>query len=830
MSSVKDSDIYSRVLSTLKETFEPIYNRSDDSYILAISRKGPRMLESIFKGGQMVEDSEHLNVITELSMPFFFNYLKNKEQKPSVIYLYDDAVYFGTTIESVLRDIDEYLKIYNLSIRVKPWTGVMTAEAKNLDFHVSSAVTDVRRGYGHYFIRRLTRDIRKLCMPFELEFPIIYFCLPNTDLYNVETKENLLAHMKDVFGNSNVYEVNYNNESLYNITVLLNSDDDLTSIKKLRIFPSPEGQLAVTCIAPNVFPNIENAFDQAWDNDYLFKEMWNEIYAESLANEDVTSVELLRNRRKSLVAFYSYLLSFRCLLNIKYQLIKALGRDGKEIEPVFEGVKEKDLFYLLGNRDLAERVKSYLDFLWHNDKKPELYPRRIIKYPSFPVFELPDFPSAEERGLLEYRNIEGIKKCNTIQQALSVLFFNQNCLIEKWSRKFTKYDHRRLRFGQTFESIYQNVKTLKKEGTQKEIISAINKWIDRRIDQGCVVPQYVRSVSDNNWYRVFRPGENEDAILSHLSRIVLLVFTEYERITGRTELDNFTLNELLTLPFLKAINLADFSLELGIPLIIQGPDILCYRDDDTNNYESIIKYLLDVDILEENDKLFKPSKRINDDDLLEVTTLDAELENHYRSYIDKILFDMDKVDPRLYYTVFNFYRFNASEQEIRRKEEEIFNYADECDSTMMIVEHLSKQSNRKVNPMSIFEKLIMPYTALRARMINEMFWMKDSSRLSELSNDREVLHRILIIQEKLVQLRAVIEFMMYSYVHSNYASLRLRIDYYAGNQSPFKGLFSEFRETLLLLSDKDNFERNIWDHHLILSFRSFINNVIKYER
>ena len=807
MSSESDSKIYTDVLTTLKDELGQIYNCSDNSFILAISRKGPRMLESIFKL-ENLNGNPKLNVVTEFSLPYFFNYLANSFQKPSEIYLFDDAVYFGTTIENVYQEIKEYLQIYDLPIKVKVCTGIKTRESKELDFEVKAAVPEVRDGYGHYYIRQLTRDIRNLCMPFELEFPIMYYNFKNVNLYNPDTRNQLIKSLKDIFGETMVYDVTYNNEEVYNITVLLNSVNDMTSINKLRIYPSSDSRIAVTCISPYILPDSEAMFERAWINDAKFGSIWKEIYAHSVVKSDNTSTDLKRSRRKSLMMLYSYLNSFRFFLNVQMKLHKAFNTLSNDNYLKCEGLKEKDVFYLVGHKELSSIICDRLNYLLNTSPGIGLLVRRLLKYPSFSVFELADFPSPEERGLLEFRNIENIKKCQTIQQALSVLFFNQNCLVEKWSRKYGKYDSRRLRFGQTFESIYQNVKILKTLDKKEDTILSINKWIDRRIDQGCVVPQYIKSIT------------------------VLLVFTELKKITGRTEVEDSSLKWLLIIPFISDITLTDLSKELDIPLHIKADGTLCYLDDDTIDdyelYTPLVQRLIDLDILEvDKNRIIKVSKGFTDDELAKVTTLDFLVESSYRHGVDKVLEDLKGLDPRLFFTVFNFYSYKSIELDIQKLEERVFKYADTCDDAMLFVERISKTEPRQYKPMDLFNMIIDPYIGMRNMLINEMYWLDNHNRLSELTSDVTDQVRLVVIQQKLTQIRAIIEFILFTYVNCNYTSFKLRQDYFASEDSKYKYLFVEFKDTLSILSDKESFEKNIWDIHIIRSIRSFINNVIK---
>ena len=120
------------------------------------------------------------------------------------------------------------------------------------------------------------------------------------------------------------------------------------------------------------------------------------------------------------------------------------------------------------------------------------------------------------------------------------------------------------------------------------------------------------------------------------------------------------------------------------------------------------------------------------------------------------------------------------------------------------------------------------YVKIRSMAINEMYWMDNPDRLKEMSDDEGIRERIVSLQQKLLQLRAVDEFILYCYVYSDYGSLLERSDYYTKRKEQRSALFGGLKDVLEELCNEDNFNRNVWDRHTVLKIRSFINNVIKY--
>ena len=61
--------------------------------------------------------------------------------------------------------------------------------------------------------------------------------------------------------------------------------------------------------------------------------------------------------------------------------------------------------------------------------------------------------------------------------------------------------------------------------------------------------QYILDYQSQNWYRVFRHGENEDTLLSHTARFVLFVFKERNKQTHLGWIRKDELEKLLVKAF-----------------------------------------------------------------------------------------------------------------------------------------------------------------------------------------------------------------------------------------------------------------------------------------
>lgn len=103
----------------------------DTDIVIALSRKGPRLLEYLRKEKGLKE----FPVITEHSLPFLFDQISRESTKEYRIFIVDDAVYYGSTVLALKDEIESYIKMFALTNRVKI-QGIYTCikDKDSLDF------------------------------------------------------------------------------------------------------------------------------------------------------------------------------------------------------------------------------------------------------------------------------------------------------------------------------------------------------------------------------------------------------------------------------------------------------------------------------------------------------------------------------------------------------------------------------------------------------------------------------------------------------------------------------------------------------------------------
>ena len=131
--TMKETDLYiyiyiyddslTSLRSRLQESISKI-GPNDRCFVIALSRKGTRMLEMfVFKTDNSYTNSSlsinGAKVITELSLPLFFKIIsEDKTNGRIIIKIVEYAIYFGSTILSVYNEIAKYVKHYGLEEKV----------------------------------------------------------------------------------------------------------------------------------------------------------------------------------------------------------------------------------------------------------------------------------------------------------------------------------------------------------------------------------------------------------------------------------------------------------------------------------------------------------------------------------------------------------------------------------------------------------------------------------------------------------------------------------------------------------------------------------------
>lgn len=661
--------------------------------ILSLSRKGPRFQDVIFDSDN---DINRYPTITEIALPFFFRKYHKTGKKIPQMMVFDDAVYFGTTIEGICKELEAYEKIYKSENEEQHvYVAIQTKESKFSEYDSSNRINihsynrtngiNIRDGYGHYFIKRLARDLRGLKTSLEVEYPIVKFeCAGSINT------EDFFNALRNEFSVDNTYKVTHDGGNTENYTVILKERQGM-EFSKLRIYPD-EGNnvIRIACMAPWMLPNNMMSIMSLFDNSPKLMRIWKELFdaysypaveVKSLNVEALGTIE--RNSRKSLISLANYLLSYDTLLENKGR-IEHVFRAAR-LSTEFKGVQHRDLFYLIGDDDLCEDIKSAFDDFWQEAKRiPAPYIDTDIKRVDYTVFEDSNYHDPAEKELFLQNNIKLLSKCQLYQEALSALCYNQTTLIEKWSRRNKEYNHRRLHFGYTFDTIFtyllenrdKNGKKIEYFDTDTALHKSIHRCIDERVDHSCIVPQYILDCKTDNWIRVFRPGENEDAHLSHLARYVVFVLNTISIKLKLGRVDKSLLNKVLCFVLSKEEQLRKeqqdktptLKDDLGINLVVHE-DLFCaeFKDADNkdNKIEKILDYLIDMDILsDKGDNTIGISDNLYDEDIRATTTLDKRVEDRIKGYVEDIAlkFDAESISPQNSFFVMNyyFYRLNKS--------------------------------------------------------------------------------------------------------------------------------------------------------------------------
>lgn len=635
----KDFSTFEQALGQLHDNLLKDYVDDGHSIVIAMSRKGPRLVEAVF----IQEELSKLNVVTEFAIPFIF---KKMEQGVTYrIYVVDDAVYYGSTLKNLIKEIREYEQIYGLTLEVKAYVAIVDKEALPFNEIEVIGMLGPRNGYGHYFVQQVMSLFRskKRCM--EVEFPTITYVLDKTaDLIILEEE------LKKSFGE--VYRTSYKEEDVLNV-LLKKEGSQFSKIRMYRegtmlhlTFMSPFNLCIGTVFFDELFKSMGTAYHDWWCN-----LLANIVDSQEKAN---LSDSLRRNMEKSLVVMANYIYSFQGFIYHRQEIERLLGRRGYLI--LSHGIQSRDLYKLIGVRKLADDLAillSYYDRLV-DFRFPNWNSSSVIS--EHQIYEEYDSPTPSERDSLAEHNLHMVRNSQNLHQALSAIVFNQNLFVERWSRKGNEGPIRHLWFGYKHDSLAELVKRYARFDEPKSLEQDIHEWLDRRIDMGCVVPQYIKDGESKTWVRVFRPGENEDVLLSHLSRFVIHVYSQIEEQFHLGYCPVETLGKVLSIVWRQ---FGDEFLQSQFCFKLFVSDGELYIDQEILPQAlTVIRYLQKMYIFEvSNDGEVKISSRIADPDFLHYTTLDSKYEKEIDDFVEKMFVEMKDWGVNVYssYNYFNHY-------------------------------------------------------------------------------------------------------------------------------------------------------------------------------
>ena len=210
---------------------------------------------------------------------------------------------------------------------------------------------------------------------------------------------------------------------------------------------------------------------------------------------------------------------------------------------------------------------------------------------------------------------------------MSAMAFNQTVLIDRMTRIAGNKRPDRLRFGYTYSLlrdflINNSAKLSGSDITQ----TAIHAWMDSQIDNGSIVPQYIIDKESGLWTRVFRPGENEDILLSHLGRIVAFVLSSMlilDEDIKRGEVLKSNLEGILSYIYCKFGDKIEKE-EPCLHFFADKNHELKLRDKAMTN---VVDFLIRMSVLNfRNDNYVSVNDRLDNGEFSHYTTLDSELQ------------------------------------------------------------------------------------------------------------------------------------------------------------------------------------------------------------
>lgn len=642
--STPDFIKYKESIIKLKEGLSKLKKRNP--YFVVQSRKGPKVLEMLFSE----EEMKSMKILTEHALPFLFPILAKDRSKNYLIIIVDDAIYYGTTIENLASEIKNYADSFNVKVNIEIYTAIKakwSKDIKGVDIHTKT--DEIEKGYEHYFINLLMADIRSIPTSMEVEFPIIAY---QTNKHI--NKKDLMTQLNNHYKNRGIlYDVEQYSSKTFiekgveRFSILLNNETG-ASFSKMRFYLD-KNTIRVAFISPHLIPNNISAINQIFEGGTeSVKKIWNSI-VKIVNDENVKLIyggSMSRNRQRTLIVAANYLLSLYLYFKENAFLQRTINRlTGNAITETSLDEQQLQLRYIFFDDDIILNILSIIDEYKNSPKAylPNMY--SFSQHPSrHQIFETPGYPPDSEKEKLQDFNVRMLKNCKNMREKLSALFFNQTTLIEKWSRQFGDNTSNRLKFGYNYIGLLNSLELDHKNESliENKEIYKVHQWVDLRIDQGCIVPQYIIDNDHGIWDRVFRPGENEEAILSTLTRFVAFIVKSIKKEFNVQIIPELFLKKILCVIAVEYIpNLHDL---LRIKMIIQetGLSFLNYHDE-MNEPRDVVDYLKDMLVLEDVNGFIDISKRFVGTEQVMNTTLSEKTKKKIVSDLSIFHKEMDSI-------------------------------------------------------------------------------------------------------------------------------------------------------------------------------------------
>ena len=432
------------------------------------------------------------------------------------------------------------------------------------------------------------------------------------------------------------------------ISVLL-SDVKNSTFRKLRIFV--DGcKISIVSIAPELMQTNLGLFRFiSFGNIVQVNAQWRKMakqlegISEKLWSQKMND----RNLVRTAVVLFNYFSSIDTFCYYRRSVEQAILNIVGEI--LHRNVDSSNLVYLLGNETIADKIVS----AWNEALDSEQYYTLPISDNIENIYDNIVFESSRlsslEADLLKATNLKMVFDSKTMKEALSAMFFNQTMMVERGSRYISVNRQERLRFGYTYQYLWNfiwdnanNIET--KDISAKEM----HQWVDVQIDNGSIVPQYILGTGNFKWVRVFRPGENEDVLISHIGRFVVHIIRQMLLGDVNESSDKVikkNLNGVLAAVYHRFRNDLEEE-EFLLPIELDSKEwslniLLGNCGAKKNIQENLVEFLVTKNVLTLQDgKFVSVASQVLDKEFVKNTTLSSEVETAMNGYVKDIMAEM----------------------------------------------------------------------------------------------------------------------------------------------------------------------------------------------
>ena len=652
-------------LKALLELIRGLKSEGKKVVLVAMSRKMPRLFEVINKGLSDDESNALKDCLfTEHVLPYI---LRDFDPEKQCLVIVDDAIYYGSTINQITGYIEKITSI-------KPYVMPVAINEVFEDLRYAKLLwmNDHKNAIKEKHIPRFTTQLAELILglrrPLDMEFPILRFDFSEKDTHKnlqIAFKERSQEAFEKYFqkddDNNDIYVIHHdiniksNQEGATNYNVLPKKgspyDQWNNDFCKMRFFVS-DTSIQVVAFAPGILSEDTLTNEVPLFSDNRIQRMWDAVRVRKMAEwrKDETETEDFitksirdsyeRQCARSRVIWANYLASFIYLLKHKKAICNTISDIlGENVEEVMNWPKfsKEDTQQLLPP-ELSQSITDFLNHCFQEWRDEDCAFNSVHSAVLANQELVPD----------EYRNVyieitrNGLQRCSTAEEALSVLFSNQQLITNGGKMDYDALRRSsRLRFGITYNAL--ETKLAFPIGFNG-LWHNIHKWIDKNIDEGAVKPRYERILRDGKayWIRMFRAGENENSFnkMRRLYEFVIQRLRQKERRSYYVE--RSSVEDILTIVWEDPCKIINHTYKWDAfykkKKKSESSFYLAYKTDD-GKFHNFVDFLIKQDYLQTlmDSSGVERLSTIEDDSQI-VTSLDAEQEQAIIDYVEAYYF------------------------------------------------------------------------------------------------------------------------------------------------------------------------------------------------